>query len=42
MVTSNNHAAQAFYAECGFILTGITKPYENDAALFEYEMAKAF
>lgn len=41
MVTSNNHAAQAFYARCGFTRTGTTKPYENDPALFEYEMAKA-
>jgi len=40
-VTSNNSTAQTFYERCGFIHTGITQPYENDPALFEYEMAKA-
>jgi ribosomal protein S18 acetylase RimI-like enzyme len=40
-VTSNNSTAQAFYQKCGFTRTGITQPYQNDPALFEYEMAKA-
>jgi ribosomal protein S18 acetylase RimI-like enzyme len=40
-VTSNNSTAQTFYEKCGFTHTGITQPYENDPALFEYEMAKA-
>jgi ribosomal protein S18 acetylase RimI-like enzyme len=40
-VTSNNSTAQSFYEKCGFTRTGITQPYENDPALFEYEMAKA-
>jgi ribosomal protein S18 acetylase RimI-like enzyme len=40
-VTSNNSTAQAFYERCGFARTGIVQPYENDPALFEYEMAKA-
>jgi GNAT superfamily N-acetyltransferase len=40
-VTSNNSTAQTFYEKCGFTRTGITQPYENDPALFEYEMAKA-
>jgi ribosomal protein S18 acetylase RimI-like enzyme len=40
-VTSNNSTAQNFYDKCGFTRTGITQPYQNDAALFEYEMAKA-
>jgi ribosomal protein S18 acetylase RimI-like enzyme len=40
-VTSNNSTAQSFYEKCGFIRTGITQPYQNDPALFEYEMAKA-
>lgn len=41
MVTSNNSNALAFYQQCGFVRTGLTQPYENDPALFEYEMAKA-
>jgi ribosomal protein S18 acetylase RimI-like enzyme len=40
-VTSNNLRAQGLYEKCGFIRTGITRPYENDPALFEYEMIKA-
>ncbi|MFY9935465.1 MAG: GNAT family N-acetyltransferase [Silvibacterium sp.] len=40
-VTSNNSTAQNFYEKCGFTRTGITQPYQNDPALFEYEMAKA-
>jgi ribosomal protein S18 acetylase RimI-like enzyme len=40
-VTSNNSTAQIFYEKCGFTRTGITRPYENDPALFEYEMARA-
>ena len=40
-VTSNNSTAQNFYERCGFTRTGITQPYQNDPALFEYEMAKA-
>jgi ribosomal protein S18 acetylase RimI-like enzyme len=40
-VTSNNSAAQSFYEKCGFARTGITQPYQNDPALFEYEMANA-
>ena len=39
-VTSNNSTAQSFYEKCGFSRTGITQPYQNDPALFEYEMAK--
>jgi ribosomal protein S18 acetylase RimI-like enzyme len=39
-VTSNNSTAQNFYEKCGFARTGIMQPYENDPALFEYEMAK--
>jgi ribosomal protein S18 acetylase RimI-like enzyme len=39
-VTSNNSTAQNFYKKCGFTRTGITQPYQNDPALFEYEMAK--
>ena len=39
-VTSNNSTAQNFYQKCGFTRTGITQPYQNDPALFEYEMAK--
>jgi ribosomal protein S18 acetylase RimI-like enzyme len=40
-VTSNNSTAQNFYEKCGFTRTGIIQPYQNDPALFEYEMAKA-
>lgn len=40
MVTSNNATAIAFYEQCGFGMTGKTKPYPNDPALFEYQMAK--
>jgi ribosomal protein S18 acetylase RimI-like enzyme len=40
-VTSNNSTAQNFYEKCGFTRTGITQPYQNDPALFEYEMTKA-
>ena len=40
-VTSNNSTARNFYEKCGFTRTGITQPYQNDPALFEYEMAKA-
>jgi ribosomal protein S18 acetylase RimI-like enzyme len=40
-VTSNNLTAQSLYEKCGFVRTGMTHPYENDPALFEYEMIKA-
>jgi ribosomal protein S18 acetylase RimI-like enzyme len=41
MVTSNNSSAQAFYERNGFVRTGLTQSYENDPALFEYEMSKS-
>lgn len=40
MVTSRNSAAMRFYERCGFVFTGVTGPYPNDAALFEHEMVK--
>jgi ribosomal protein S18 acetylase RimI-like enzyme len=39
-VTSSNEPAIAFYQRLGFTLTGRTKPYPNDPALTEYEMAR--
>jgi GNAT superfamily N-acetyltransferase len=39
MVTSNNSTAMRFYERCGFSFTGTTGPYQNDPALFEFEMA---
>jgi GNAT superfamily N-acetyltransferase len=39
MVTSNNSTAIQFYERCGYSFTGTTGPYQNDPALFEYEMA---
>ncbi len=39
MVTSNNQPAIVFYQDLGFKMTGDTKPYPNDTALVEYEMA---
>jgi ribosomal protein S18 acetylase RimI-like enzyme len=41
LVTSNNHAAIAFYEQLGFKRTGRTEPYPNDPNLVEYEMLKA-
>jgi GNAT superfamily N-acetyltransferase len=41
MVTNTNAPAIALYERFGFTLTGMTEPYPNDPALFEYEMAKA-
>jgi ribosomal protein S18 acetylase RimI-like enzyme len=38
MVTSNNSAAMRFYERCGYAFTGTTGPYQNDPALYEYEM----
>jgi GNAT superfamily N-acetyltransferase len=40
MVTSNNPSAMRFYERCGYSFTGTTGPYENDPALYEYEMVK--
>lgn len=40
MVTSSNDAAIEFYARLGFLRTGRTEPYPNDAALIEYEMIR--
>jgi GNAT superfamily N-acetyltransferase len=40
MVTSNNSTAMRFYERCGYTFTGTTGPYQNDLALFEYEMVK--
>jgi ribosomal protein S18 acetylase RimI-like enzyme len=40
MVTSNNSAAMGFYQRCGYTFTGTTGPYQNDPALYEYEMVK--
>ncbi|MSP36934.1 MAG: GNAT family N-acetyltransferase [Deltaproteobacteria bacterium] len=40
LVTSNNHAAIAFYQRLGFSLTGKTEPYRNDPALSNFEMIR--
>lgn len=37
-VTSNNDAAIRFYSRLGFSMSGLTEPYPNEPALFEYEM----
>ncbi|MEM9119340.1 MAG: GNAT family N-acetyltransferase [Cyanobacteria bacterium P01_F01_bin.56] len=39
-VTSNNEAAIAFYHRLGFVKTGKTEPYPNDARLTVYEMVR--
>lgn len=39
-VTSNNEAAIAFYHRLGFVKTGHTEPYPNDAKLTVYEMVR--
>jgi ribosomal protein S18 acetylase RimI-like enzyme len=39
-VTTTNDAAIKFYESLGFQRTGMIKPYPNDPALQEYEMAK--
>lgn len=39
-VTDVNHSAILFYERLGFEKTGRTKPYPNDPAITEYEMAK--
>ncbi len=39
-VTSNNEAAIAFYHRLGFVKTGKTEPYPNDANLTVYEMVR--
>lgn len=39
-VTSNNDAAISFYSRLGFSMSGLTEPYPNDPALFEYEMLR--
>jgi ribosomal protein S18 acetylase RimI-like enzyme len=39
MVTSINDPAIAFYERLGFIKTGRSEPYPNDAELVEHEMA---
>ena len=41
MVTSNNDAAMRFYESLGFVRTGRTEPYPNDAALVEFEMMRS-
>jgi ribosomal protein S18 acetylase RimI-like enzyme len=41
MVTSVNQDAIEFYERMGFRMSGITKSYPNDPALFEYEMLLA-
>jgi GNAT superfamily N-acetyltransferase len=41
MVTSVNPTATKFYEQLGFVRTGRTEPYPNDAAVIEYEMARA-
>lgn len=38
MVTSVNAGAMAFYERLGFVKTGVTEQYPNDAAIIEYEM----
>jgi ribosomal protein S18 acetylase RimI-like enzyme len=40
MVTSKNQAAILFYDRLGFVMTGRTEPYPNDATEIEYEMVK--
>ncbi len=40
MVTSVNPTATKFYEQLGFVRTGKTGPYPNDAAVIEYEMAR--
>src|ERR1700683_828395 len=39
-VTCNNDPAIELYRRNAFDMTGLTEPYPNDPALFEYEMAK--
>lgn len=39
-VTSNNETAIAFYKQLGFSITDNIGPYQNDPALFEYEMVR--
>jgi ribosomal protein S18 acetylase RimI-like enzyme len=39
MVTSGNEAAIRFYERLGFVMTGRTELYANDAGWFKYEMA---
>ncbi|NEQ43074.1 MAG: GNAT family N-acetyltransferase [Leptolyngbya sp. SIOISBB] len=39
-VTSNNEAAIAFYHRLGFVKTGHTEPYPNNAKLTVYEMVR--
>jgi ribosomal protein S18 acetylase RimI-like enzyme len=41
MVTSTNAGAMLYYQRLGFVRTGRTKPYPNDPALVEYEMARS-
>ena len=41
MVTSVNQGAIDFYERMGFVMSGITGPYENDPAVFEHEMVWA-
>jgi GNAT superfamily N-acetyltransferase len=40
MVTNINRGAIQFYVHLGFAMTGVTEPYPNDPALFEYQMLK--
>jgi hypothetical protein len=37
----NECRATLFYQHLGFVRTGHTKPYPNDPALVEYEMARS-
>jgi ribosomal protein S18 acetylase RimI-like enzyme len=39
-VVNTNSVAIDFYRKLGFVFTGKTEPYPNDAALFEQEMIK--
>jgi ribosomal protein S18 acetylase RimI-like enzyme len=41
MVTSKNQGAVQFYQRLGFVMTGRTEPYPNDANEIEYEMVKS-
>jgi len=40
IVTGNNETAIKFYERLGFAMTGVTRPYRNDANLVEHEMRR--